>query len=165
MNESNLKNFSREFTEGITTPHRQRLLTDFDSSDPKNWRWGGPNNEEPHILLMVFGTDQATALGYYKELEQQFTAAGLKDVFQLDGLTLPFNKEHFGFRDGISQPIIKGTDRSGPKEDYVNAGEFIMGYKNEYNVYPDTPVLEDNRVLLLIAVGCDGWHGEKRPGP
>lgn len=157
MKESNLKNFSREFYEGITTPHRQRLLTDFDTSDPKNWRWGGPNNEEAHILLMVFGTDEPTTLNYYKELEQQFTAAGMKDIYQLDGLTLPFNKEHFGFRDGISQPIIKGTDRNGPPEDYVNAGEFIMGYKNEYNVYPDTPVLQeaqgDVSLLPLDAMG------------
>jgi Dyp-type peroxidase family len=157
MKESNVKNFSREFSEGMTTPHRQRLLADFDSSDPQKWRWGGPNNEEPHILLMVFGSDEATALSYYKELEQQFTAAGLKDVFQVDGLTLPFNKEHFGFRDGISQPIIKGSGRKGPEEDYINAGEFIMGYKNEYNVYPDTPVLAEDQgevnMLPLDAMG------------
>src|SRR5919202_877438 len=30
MKESNVKNFSREFSEGMTTPHRQRLLADFD---------------------------------------------------------------------------------------------------------------------------------------
>jgi Dyp-type peroxidase family len=143
LKEANIKNFSREFSEGMTTPHRQRILADYDSSDPQKWRWGGPNNTEPHILLMVFGSDEASALDYYKELEQAFTAAGMKDVFQLDGLTLPFNKEHFGFRDGISQPIIKGTDRTGPSEDHINAGEFIMGYKNEYNVYPDTPVLAE----------------------
>jgi Dyp-type peroxidase family len=145
MKENNVKNFSREFSEGMTTPHRQRILADFDSSDPSNWRWGGPKNEETHLLLMVFGIDEETALTYYKELEVQFTAAGLKDIFQLDGRTLPFNKEHFGFRDGISQPLIKGTDKNGPKEDYVNAGEFIIGYKNEYNVYPDTPVITEEQ--------------------
>jgi Dyp-type peroxidase family len=164
MKESNVKNFSREFSEGMTTPHRQRLLADFDSSDPQKWRWGGPNNEEPHILLMVFGSDEATALSYYKELEQQFTAAGLKDVFQVDGLTLPFNKEHFGFRDGISQPIIKGSGRKGPEEDYINAGEFIMGYKNEYNVYPDTPVLaEDQGEVAMLPLDAMG-SGKKDLG-
>ena len=141
MNEENLSNFRREFYEGMTTPHRQRILADCDSSAPEKWRWGGPNNEEAHILLMVFGADEATAISYYKQLEQQFIASGLKNVFELDGQTLPFNKEHFGFRDGISQPLIKGSDRKGPEQDYVNAGEFIMGYKNEYNVYPDTPIL------------------------
>lgn len=143
LKEGNINSFRREFSEGMTTPHRQRILADFDSSAPERWRWGGPKNEEAHILLMVFGTDEETAMSYYTKLEQQFTAAGLKDVFHLDGRTLPFNKEHFGFRDGISQPIIKGSDRKGPKEDYCNTGEFIMGYKNEYNVYPDTPVLEE----------------------
>ncbi len=141
MSEENVSSFRREFYEGMTTAHRQRILADYDSSAPEKWRWGGPNNEEVHILLMVFGADESTAISYYKQLEQQFTAAGLKNIFDLDGQTLPFNKEHFGFRDGISQPIIKGSDRQGAPEDLVNAGEFILGYKNEYNVYPDTPLV------------------------
>src|SRR3978361_1938260 len=31
MTESNINNFSREFSEGMTTPHRQRILADYDS--------------------------------------------------------------------------------------------------------------------------------------
>ena len=141
MNEANLNNFSREFTEGMTTPHRQRILADCDSSAPDKWRWGGPGTDEVHVLLMIFGSDEDTAISYYDKLKLQWEAAGMKNLQELDGRTLPFNKEHFGFRDGISQPIIKGTDKSGPKEDVTNTGEFILGYKNEYNVYPDTPVL------------------------
>ncbi len=145
MSQENILNFHREFSEGMVTPHRQRILADYDSSAPEKWIWGGPNNDEVHILLMVFGKDEDTALSYYKQLEQQYLAAGLKNLFELDGRTLPFNKEHFGFRDGISQPIIKGSDRKGPEEDMTNAGEFIMGYKNEYNVFPDTPILAQNQ--------------------
>lgn len=139
--QENLDNFTREFREGMTTEHRQRLLGDFDSSAPAHWRWGGTNNEEVHILLMVFGANKEIALNYADQLKQQYITSGLKEVFSLDGQTLPYNKEHFGFRDGISQPTIKGSGREGPPEHDINAGEFIMGYKNEYNVYPDTPVL------------------------
>ena len=145
MAPENIDNFHREFSEGMVTPHRQRILADYDNSAPEKWRWGGPNNEEAHILLMVFGSDETTAINYYKDLEQQYLAAGMKNIFELDGQTLPFNKEHFGFRDGISQPIIKGSDRQGPEQDMTNAGEFIMGYKNEYDVYPDTPILATNQ--------------------
>ena len=141
MNEENISNFRREFTEGMTTPHRQRILADFDSSAPEKWRWGGPNNKEVHIMLLVFGVDEPTMMRYFKQMQEQFTAAAIECIFELDGQTLPFNREHFGFRDGISQPIIKGSDRKGPEQDYTNAGEFIMGYKNEYDVYPDTPIL------------------------
>ncbi|MEO6845072.1 MAG: Dyp-type peroxidase [Ginsengibacter sp.] len=139
--QENLDNFTREFREGMATEHRQRLLGDFESSAPVNWRWGGSNNEEVHILLMVFGANKEIALNYADQLKQQYISSGLKEVFSLDGQTLPYNKEHFGFRDGISQPTIQGSGREGPPEHNINAGEFIMGYKNEYNVYPDTPVL------------------------
>ena len=58
----NLDNFTREFREGMTTEHRQRLLGDFDSSAPEHWRWGGPCNDEVHILLMAFGVNKEIAL-------------------------------------------------------------------------------------------------------
>jgi deferrochelatase/peroxidase EfeB len=41
--------------------------------------------------------------------------------------------EHFGFRDGISQPVIRGTrkeSRPVPERDVVPAGEFLLGYRN-----------------------------------
>src|SRR4051812_30263304 len=41
LNDDNLRNFGREFREGMPTPHRQRLLGDEGSSRPENWRWGG----------------------------------------------------------------------------------------------------------------------------
>jgi Dyp-type peroxidase family len=145
LSNSNLQNFTREFREGMTTPHRRRLLGDFDSSAPELWRWGGPKNEDVHILLMVFGVDKNSALAYYKQLRPHPGFSGLKEITQLDGQTLPQNKEHFGFRDGISQPIIKGSGKTGPANDYVNAGEFVMGYKNEYEVFPDTPLLAEEQ--------------------
>jgi Dyp-type peroxidase family len=49
-------------------------------------------------------------------------------------------REHFGFKDGISQPVIEGTrradrlNRSNPKEariSVVKPGEFVLGYLNE----------------------------------
>ena len=143
LKEGNINNFTREFTEGMAAPHRQRLLADYESSAPDKWAWGGPNNESAHLLLMVFGKDEETALSYYNDLEKQFTSKGLKVIHEMDGRTLPFNKEHFGFRDGISQPIIKGSTKTGPEDQFVNAGEFILGYKNEYHVFPDTPLVAE----------------------
>ena len=150
LKDANLAYFSREFREGITSNHRRRLLGDMGDSAPEAWRWGGPANDPVHLLLMVFGKDKETALSYYEKLQQAF-APGLEEVLQLDGQTLPMNKEHFGFRDGISQPIIKGSGKKGPENEFINAGEFLMGYKNEYDVYPDTPILgeEQGDVFLL----------------
>lgn len=156
LKNSNLAYFTREFREGITSAHRQRLLGDSGDSAPETWRWGGPNNETVHILLMVFGKDKQAALSYYAKLQGEF-APGLEEVLQMDGQTLPMNREHFGFRDGISQPIIKGSGRKGPENDFINAGEFLMGYKNEYDVYPDTPLLgEDQGDSFLLPFDAAG---------
>jgi Dyp-type peroxidase family len=156
LKNSNLAYFTREFREGITSGHRRRLLGDMGSSAPESWCWGGPDNEAVHMLLMVFGKDKSTALSYYERLKEEW-APGLVEVIQLDGQTLPMNKEHFGFRDGISQPIIKGSGKKGPENDYINAGEFLMGYKNEYDVYPDTPILgEDQGDSFLLPFDVAG---------
>jgi len=50
--------------------------------------------------------------------------------------------EQFGFHDGISQPVIEGlSSRQGTPANTVKAGEFILGYANEYGQYTDRPML------------------------
>lgn len=157
LKQQNLDEFSVEFREGMVTPHRTRLLGDFGSSSPDNWQWGVDSAQPIHIALMVFGRTDKTCLDYYEELKSQFGANGLKEVLTIDGQTLPQNKEHFGFRDGISQPIIEGSGRKGPENDYVKAGEFVFGYKNEYGVYPDTPLIASEQgELNLLAADAEG---------
>lgn len=167
MKEKNLSAFSREFREGMVSPHRTRILGDLDSSAPENWIWGGPNTDEIHLCLMVFGRDKnhkdvlardkAVCLRYYEQLESQFVTMGLEMIYSLDGATQPENKEHFGFRDGISQPIIEGSGRVGSKDNVVKAGEFIFGYRNEFGVYPDTPLLSENQgTVNLLPADAEG---------
>jgi Dyp-type peroxidase family len=182
LNDENLNAFSREFRQGMVSPHRTRLLGDFESSAPENWKWGNnsndaddPNNSmdpqylnDPiHLCLMVFGNDKESdddiekdkivCLNYYEKLKSQFEENGLREVHAIDGQTQPDNKEHFGFRDGISQPIIEGSGRVGSKDDVVKAGEFLFGYENEFGVYPDTPlIVKDQGNLNLLAPDAGG---------
>jgi Dyp-type peroxidase family len=140
--EENIHSFSREFREGMVTSHRQRLLGDFDSSDPSKWQWGGPANERVDLILMVFGKNNAVAENYFQSLKQKFEP-GFSVVHIIDGKPLPNDREHFGFRDGVSQPVIKGSNVApvGNNND-INPGEFILGYQNEYDIYPDAPLLK-----------------------
>lgn len=141
-NEENMHTFSREFREGMVSPHRQRLLGDFDSSDPSKWQWGGPANERVDLIMMVFGKNESIADDYFQRLRQKFEP-GFSVIHILDGKPLPNDREHFGFRDGISQPVIKGSDVTpAGNNDDINPGEFVLGYKNEYNIYPDAPLLK-----------------------
>lgn len=142
LKETNVNSFTREFREGMVTPHRQRLLADFDNSDPGQWQWGGPKNERIDIILLVFGKDEATTDNCFGILKENISGS-FKVVHILKGNSLPNNREPFGFRDGISQPAIIGSGVTGINNDNIKAGEFVMGYKNEYDIYPDTALVKD----------------------
>lgn len=167
LTDENVQSFTREYREGMTTPHRQRLLGDYESSSPDNWRWGGPANDAIHILVMLFAESDEKLQTYYDDIKQQFSASGCKEVIALDGRTLDANREHFGFRDGIGQPIVAGSGRKGPADDIIATGEFIMGYKNEYGVYPDSPLIaaeQGNMNLLPSDAGGTGYKDLGRNG-
>jgi len=56
--------------------------------------------------------------------------------------------EHFGFRDGVSQPVIEGTRRFHEGVDpnhAVKPGEFILGYHNNQGYFPPTPVVAPDK--------------------
>lgn len=65
--------------------------------------------------------------------------------------------EHFGFRDGIAQPVIRGTEQYTPAfntRDLVAAGEFVLGYRNDQGFYPPSivvPAVGDEGDVLPIA--------------
>jgi Dyp-type peroxidase family len=163
-NEENMHSFSREFREGMVSPHRQRLLGDFDSSDPSNWQWGGPANEQVDLILMVFGKNDSIAENYFQSLKQKFET-GLYVVHILNGKPLPNDREHFGFRDGISQPVIKGSNvTAAGNNDDINPGEFVLGYKNEYDIYPDAPLLKVPQGKTEILADNPGGYEDKTTG-
>jgi Dyp-type peroxidase family len=148
MSEENRRQFSREFREGLTEPHRQRLLGDVGEDAPDQWRWGGTqgdaNAERIHIVLMVFAADAPTLAAYWEQVKPVVLAHGMSILGMLDGHLREDNKEEFGFRDGISQPQIAGNHPNTSPTDTVAAGEFLLGYKNEYGVFPETPLIAVN---------------------
>lgn len=164
MHAKNLETFSLEFREGMVTPHRQRILGDFGSSDPAHWKWGNYTDTSTHLVLMIFGTNKEVCLDYYHQLKERYTHHGLQEHKLLDGQTLPKNKEHFGFRDGISQPVIEGSGRPGLKFNTVKPGEFILGYKNEYNVFPDSPMIVEEQGDLNFLPSDAAGSGAKDLG-
>jgi Dyp-type peroxidase family len=164
MHEENVSAFSREFREGMLTPHRRRMLGDDGESAAENWSWGGPHTNPVHICLLVFGNDKDTCVSFYNKLELDFLNNGIVITQNIDGQTLPNNKEHFGFRDGISQPTIIGSGKTSEPRNMIKAGEFILGYKNEYNVIPDTPLIYKEQGNLNLLNADAGGTGKKDLG-
>lgn len=84
------------------------------------WVVGGPDNEAD--ILVIVASDHPKLLGDTVQLIKRRAAAhGLKLLFEQPGETLPDplrGHEHFGFKDGISQPGVRGRV-SEVADDYV----------------------------------------------
>ena len=87
---------------------------------------------EIHALLIVAADQREDLEAELAQQREQFAGAGIVEVITLCGDTLPGDQrghEHFGFKDGISQPWIAELDEgTGPP---VAAGEFILGYTDQ----------------------------------
>lgn len=136
-----LQGFSLEFQEGMTSPHRSRLLGDEGDAAPTAWAWGGPANQVVDVLLLLFAADDAELADLLRTYSSEVETHGLRHVTTL-GTYDSGATEHFGFHDGISQPSIPGLTPPAPPRDTVQAGEFLLGYLNEHDQYTDRPLVE-----------------------
>ena len=148
LSEVNLANFPIPFRQGMVQDHRSRQLGDYGDNDPKNWYWGKTIQEKPlHLLLIVHAVDDSTRQQMIDTVKEQIrnNQAGVELLREYEGHQRKDNREPFGFHDGISQPVIKGSGRGGPENDMVETGEFLLGYKNEYNEYPFSPLITEQQ--------------------
>lgn len=162
-----LGTFSAPFQAGMASDHRQRVLGDTGASDPRHWSWGasGPTDtdgsvpavpaEEIHALLLVFARDVGTVETVEADEMRALSAGGaLEVVTRLVPEPLPgrlsqgkFGVEHFGFADGMSQPVIKGSGQEDllggddARRSVIETGEFILGYPNGYGELTPWPRL------------------------
>lgn len=151
-----LAGFSAEFQFGMAgDENRSRRLGDVDASAPAAWDWGGPTNT-PDVLVMLFAIPGKLAEWRRKVQSGQWDAA-FELIRCLDTSNLG-GHEPFGFTDGISQPEFdwEGTSNADGGEitysNLVAAGEFLLGYTNEYGKYTDRPLVDstDRRTADLL---------------
>ena len=144
LRDDELQGFSREFLSGMVGDHRSRFLGDVEESAPERWLWGGPKTATVHALLLLFAADEARLSQLQATLRQSYAAHGVKELRVLDTAALS-SSEHFGFADGISQPAIEGYHESSSQLHAIKAGEFLLGYANEYGLYTERPLLSAAR--------------------
>lgn len=132
--------FSYEFRSGMTSEHRSRLLGDTGAVAPATWQWGGPNTARVDLMLLLFARNDAKLDMLYRSYAASFAQHGVAEIRTLATSDIG-DIEHFGFRDGLSQPYVQGLSKTGPAEQTISAGEFILGYVNEYGRYTDRPLL------------------------
>jgi Dyp-type peroxidase family len=165
LSENVLATFPQELDEGMAEPERSRILGDTGDSAPENWELGGPGTEPLHVLLMLFAKDPATLKNLCQiQRDRIKRIGGVKEVSAQEAVERQDEKEPFGFRDGISQPAIaelKTPRRPGQME--IKAGEFILGYANEYDKQPFSPRVsksdDPKNILHSILDGTDDSAG------
>lgn len=143
IHESILSGFSNEFRSGMTTPHKRRILGDEGNHAPEHWLWGGPNTSPVDVLVLCYASDEKALNSRVRHMTDNLSEHGLEEVHRLDTVTLPEFREHFGFRDSIGQPYIAEFDQhSQDRDDAVPLGEFVLGYRNGYDLLTPRPLVE-----------------------
>lgn len=128
----NLDTMPGEFTNGMA--EQAGALGDVDDSDPS--KWVPPFNPGAPIVhaMVILAADSPDDLeAGYGRLQATIAATHVTELDgHHDGNTRPgaeAGHEHFGFKDGVSQPGIEGlTTSSKTGTDTIAAGEFLIGY-------------------------------------
>ena len=79
-----------------------------------------------------------------------------------DGLV----REPFGFVDGVSNPVIKGTARAAKNPNsihLVNPGEFILGYRDNRGYFPPSPQVDASDDIHRMLPALPNQQPQKYP--
>ncbi|MBB1091405.1 cytochrome P450 [Rhodopseudomonas palustris] len=155
-----LTTFPTAFNIGMA--NRANILRDTGASAPERWDWvdaaldGRDDVAAADAALFVYGRsaedcraaldDHAALLGGSDAL-LYVVETRPATVETEDGPKTSLDYEHFGFVDGISQPVIRGTQRFAKgvaARDIVEPGEFILGYRNNQGYFPPSATVRSS---------------------
>jgi Dyp-type peroxidase family len=142
-----------------------------------SWVVGGPGKESD-ILVIIAADDPLDLKAAVLKVKASARAAGLKLLFEQRGEALPGplrGHEHFGFKDGVSQPGIRGRTSTAPTDfitpRYLNPaddraklfarpgqplvwpGEFLLGEQRQDTDNLYTPAAASNKFPAWAARG------------
>lgn len=144
-----LATFPDAFREGM--PSRAAILGDIGPNAPEHWVGGLAGNDVHAIAILFSRTDEQCQKSIENHDALLARTDGVRSLSYLDlNATPPFNyaHDHFGFRDRLSQPVMKGSgeEPTPGSGDALEPGEFILGYPDENGVVdlPQPEVLSRN---------------------
>jgi len=146
-----LDSFPLQLKHGMRS--RAEVLGDDSSSAPEKWDtvWQ-PQNSAVHLLVLIHAWEQERLDDGYGKLNERVTGlnGGVRIVGSQDAAALEDDREHFGFRDGVSGVDVMGM--GGPRGRRIGrltpegnwepmaAGEFLLGHPDEGQETLDGPV-------------------------
>jgi Dyp-type peroxidase family len=145
--EASLATFPDAFKAGMA--NRSEILGDAGENAPEGWQSPFRSQDDLHLMAMVAGSAGARVGQRVAELQQGLWQAGLHEVAApLNANRLEDDREHFGYRDGVSQPGVCGVHDEGGEGEGVwrdthwqplQPGEFILGLPDEDGGSPELP--------------------------
>jgi Dyp-type peroxidase family len=142
VDEATLATFPEEFREGMAA--RAAILGDTGANDPAHWvdKTASPDLHAIAILFARDATERGRSAMEHGKLLAECQGVELLSSLDLEA-TPPFGyaHDHFGYRDRLSQPVIEGSgDEPTPGSGApLQAGEFILGYRDETGSEPALP--------------------------
>ncbi|MEV5012153.1 Dyp-type peroxidase [Streptomyces sp. NPDC056159] len=131
VSRESLDTFAWEFRQGMAA--RAKALGDVGESSPENWETP-LGTADVHVVLTVVAPDIAQLEAAIDRARPAYEhLPGITAVWRQDCYALPTETEHFGYRDGVSNPAIEGSGIAGSNqlERPLRAGEFVLGYPDE----------------------------------
>jgi deferrochelatase/peroxidase EfeB len=136
-----LETFPFAFLEGMTNGARARILGDLGPNSIEHWHWG---RTQPDAALLVYGRSEDAVANLERALIESIRSFGMSEPYKIP-LRKVGRTEPFGFADGISQPVIRGSYkalRNGDPIHIVEPGEFILGYPDNRANLPPGPTMQ-----------------------
>ena len=141
VDEVSLETFPEEFRQGMAK--RAQIVGATGANHPDHWV-GELASPALHAVVVLFARDVAERERCKKKHDRYLSQIG--DVDVLSGLDLGAihpgeAREHFGYRDRLTHPVIEGTGEEAPPGSLppLKAGEFFLGYLDEGGSRPPMP--------------------------
>lgn len=149
--EPNEPKFPSAFALGMDHDARKNVLGDKGENAPSNWLWGQQSDEatSADAVVLLYGKQSNDIARLNKMVREICDSRSVVCIHEVNFKPLPEElndpiREPFGWKDGISQPIIRGVGRR-DRNDPVNTvepGEFILGYRDNRGFYPTSPTVD-----------------------
>ena len=149
-----------DFVQGAA--NRAESLGDVDESSPAHWILGSSNPPIIDALLIIAADDPIDLATEVAHQRADLATNAITVVFEQVGNTLPRHRrghEHFGFKDGVSQPGVIGFDRATedgtndanhPGSEMVAPGQFVLGQPLADGSLPIAPEWMANGSFLVF---------------
>jgi len=160
--------FGIQFNQGMTNPDRVRQLGDVKGTQ-LDWSGSQDSLSTVHFLLVLYTNTLSNLNDWTNQVLEEMGKLGVHVNKPIPLTPLPESgpvREHFGFADGVSQPLPVDVEKDSfaaiehikidPMDlkqikgfHQVNSGDFIFGRLNSYKELAPSPFVPENRSVEL----------------